>query len=115
MSARDVLARLIGGWPKNAVIGPDLEAADRVIRAGYRRADDLETISYEELVDLDTMEQREALPAVYHRPVFDDLIRPRGWFCEVCWLEGEITGWPCEPAIKGGLEIADALGLKAHR
>ena len=71
-------------------------------------------IDYYELLEL-TLEQRRQLPAINHQPYFDDMIQPKGWFCQVCWDDYEITAWPCEPATKGGLVLADNLGLKAVR
>lgn len=69
---------------------------------------------WEDLVDM-TLEQKEALPAKHHWPFFDSLGEPNAWLCTVCWDEGTVTGWPCAAATKGGLELADELGLKATR
>lgn len=68
------------------------------------------TISHDDLLDL-TYEQRQALPARHHRPHFDRLATPHSWICAVCWDHGLTTGWPCEAATAGGVEIARALGL----
>ena len=73
-----------------------------------------EAFDYEDLLDL-TLEEREALPAVHHRPVFDGLGTPNAWLCAVCWDEGTVYGWPCEAATKGGRELAEALGLEHYR
>jgi hypothetical protein len=62
-----------------------------------------------------TETERLALPAVNHRPVFEGLGRPNAWICGVCWGDGWVTKWPCEPATRGGVELAAVLGLEAHR
>lgn len=60
-----------------------------------------------------TDEERVALPAVHHAPVFDALrLPPYAWICAVCWGEGWTTGWPCDPAVAGGRELGHALGLR---
>jgi hypothetical protein len=61
-----------------------------------------------------TDEERCALPAVEHRPVFDGMGFPHSWICAVCWGDGWQTSWPCGPATKGGLELGRALGLELH-
>ena len=63
--------------------------------------------------DLPFMEEAEriALPAVYHRPVFDGLAEPHSWICDVCWGDGWTKRWPCEAATKGGVELGRSLGL----
>lgn len=57
---------------------------------------------------------RQALPAIYHRPVFDGLAKPHSWICAVCWGDGWTCRWPCEPATTGGVELGRALGLEVH-
>lgn len=59
---------------------------------------------YEDLVDL-TDDQRAALPARFHIPVFDDLGVPNAWHCAVCWGDGWSAGWPCEAAVKNGSDV----------
>jgi len=76
------------------------------------RAEQMATVV--DLLEL-TDEERVALPAVHHRPVFDSLSTPRLWHCAVCWGDGWLTGWPCKPAIAGGIELAGALGLECSR
>ena len=65
-------------------------------------------------IDEMTPEQRFALPAIYHRPVFDGLTKPHAWICSACWEEIGTTRWPCAPAVKGGVELGRALGLEVH-
>ncbi|MFE7237254.1 hypothetical protein [Streptomyces sp. NPDC057580] len=60
--------------------------------------------SYEVLVEM-TMEEREALPARFHVPQFDDLGVPNAWLCRVCWTEGVVTSWPCNTAMKHGATV----------
>lgn len=75
------------------------------------------TISTGELVEM-TYAQRRGLPAVHHRPHFDDLSEPASWVCSVCsvcWDDGETNAWPCTPTTTGGRELADLLGLGISR
>lgn len=58
--------------------------------------------------------ERQALPAIHHRPVFDGLGYPHTWICAVCWGDGWTTRWPCDPATAGGRELGAALGLEVH-
>ena len=56
--------------------------------------------------------QRLALPAAFHRPVWDDLGRPRSWLCAVCYGDGWVTPWPCSVAgSDGGAVVLDPRGL----
>lgn len=64
-----------------------------------------------DLLDM-TEEERMALPATYHRPLFDGLGEPHSWICEVCWGDGWQTSWPCDPATSGGLELAQGSGMR---
>lgn len=60
---------------------------------------------YETLTEL-TMEQKAALPARFHTPVFSDA-QPPLFLCRVCW-DGEtsqITTWPCASALKAGWDV----------
>lgn len=59
---------------------------------------------YEDLVDL-TDEQRKALPARFHTPVFDGLGQPNMWLCQVCWGDGWVSQWPCGPAQEKGAMV----------
>ena len=59
---------------------------------------------YEDLVDL-TDEQRKALPARFHTPVFDGLGKPNAWLCQVCWGDGWVSQWPCGPAQQKGAMV----------
>ncbi|ONI48672.1 MULTISPECIES: hypothetical protein [unclassified Streptomyces] len=59
---------------------------------------------YENLVDL-TDEQRKALPARFHTPVFDGLGQPNAWLCQVCWGDGWVSQWPCGPAQEKGAMV----------
>lgn len=56
-------------------------------------------------------QQRQDLPAPYHRPYFDGLGRPASWVCEACWGDGWSTAWPCPAALSEGVELAKSLGL----
>jgi len=59
-----------------------------------------------------TAEERKALPAEYHQPVWMDLTQPGVWICAQCWDEGVLEGWPCEVADKDGRAVAVAGGLQ---
>lgn len=59
------------------------------------------------MIDL-TEEERLALPAVYHRPYFNDLGQPGIWVCEACWGDGWSTAWPC-PVISTYPDAADLV------
>jgi hypothetical protein len=61
--------------------------------------------SYETLTDL-TMEQKAALPARFHTPVWTDST-PGAFICTVCWVEGEMVSWPCQPALSRGWDLFD--------
>ena len=58
-----------------------------------------------------TYAERQALPPVYHQPVWYDLCTPKLWACAVCWDEGEMSGWPCKAAERDGGPIAEYAGL----
>lgn len=59
---------------------------------------------YEALNEL-TDEQRQALPARFHIPMFDGDGVPNAWLCAVCWGDGWVTRWPCIPAIQHGRTV----------
>jgi hypothetical protein len=59
---------------------------------------------YEDLADL-TDEQKAALPARFHTPVWEGNAVPHSWVCAVCWGDGWVTRWPCKPAIENGDEV----------
>lgn len=60
--------------------------------------------------------QRLALPAAFHRPVWDDLGRPSLFHCAVCWGDGWTTQWPCAAAAKeGGSVVLDPKGVAEAR
>ncbi|MEU9498193.1 hypothetical protein [Streptomyces sp. NPDC048196] len=59
---------------------------------------------YEELGDL-TDEEKVALPAQFHTPVFDNLGKPNAWLCRVCWGDGWVTQWPCATAQRHGARV----------
>jgi hypothetical protein len=61
--------------------------------------------TYEALTDL-TMEQKAALPARFHTPVWSDST-PGAFICSVCWVEGETVSWPCLPALSRGWDVFD--------
>ncbi|MET7956378.1 hypothetical protein ABZT07_20720 [Streptomyces sp. NPDC005317] len=63
--------------------------------------------AYEDLVDL-TDEQRKALPARFHTPVFDGLGQPNAWLCQVCWGDGWVAQWPCGPAQQKGALVFES-------
>ncbi|MEU7737296.1 hypothetical protein AB0B51_30120 [Streptomyces griseus] len=67
---------------------------------------------YEDLVDL-TDEQRKALPARFHTPVFDGLGQPNLWLCQVCWGDGWVSQWPCGPAQEKGAMVFVSEGAAA--
>ncbi|WP_420169044.1 hypothetical protein [Streptomyces violaceoruber] len=67
---------------------------------------------YEDLVDL-TDEQRKALPARFHTPVFDGLGQPNAWLCQVCWGDGWVSQWPCGPAQEKGAMVFVSEGAAA--
>lgn len=58
---------------------------------------------YEFLSEL-TMEQKQALPGRFHTPVWS-CSTPGLFICRVCWTEGEMTGWPCKPALAAGEQV----------
>ena len=64
-----------------------------------------------------TADMREALPAQYHQPYFDDLGSPASWLCKVCWDAdaATVTAWPCTAARLGGVAVAKAAGLEYSR
>jgi hypothetical protein len=70
--------------------------------------------AYEDLMDM-TDDQRVALPAEHHRPVFDGLGEPHSWICAVCWGDGWQTSWPCEAATVGGVDLGRSLGVQVVR
>jgi hypothetical protein len=59
-----------------------------------------------------TEEERVALPAEYHQPVWMDLTTPATWICAQCWGEGWMSDWPCKVAAKDGKAVALAGGMK---
>lgn len=59
-----------------------------------------------------TYEERCALPARYHLPLFEALSSAPSWICKVCWDDGLTTAWPCKPAQNGGIDVATAAGLE---
>jgi hypothetical protein len=59
---------------------------------------------YEDLVDLNE-EERAALPARFHTPVYIESATPKSWNCAVCWGDGWVTRWPCETATAQGHRV----------
>lgn len=59
--------------------------------------------------EVETDEQRYALPPTYHRPVYIDTLRPPGWFCAACWGDSVLTGWPCVVATRHATYISRAI------
>jgi hypothetical protein len=59
---------------------------------------------YEDLADL-TDEQKAALPARFHTPVWEGNAVPHSWVCAVCWGDGWVTRWPCKTAVRHGDEV----------
>lgn len=53
------------------------------------------------LADL-TDEQKAALPARFHTPVWEGLAVPHSWVCAVCYGDGWTTAWPCKTALQHG-------------
>ena len=82
-------------------IGDPVEHEECAARAQLIEPPDMP--GYDELPE--TMEQRAALPARFHLPRFDDLVRPNMWLCTVCWEDGLSTQWPCATALKHGTEV----------
>ncbi|WP_347732751.1 hypothetical protein [Streptomyces sp. CAU 1734] len=82
-----------------ALSGQPIEHEECAARAVLLLAPDQP--AYEDLVDL-TDEQRQALPARFHTPVFEDCGRPNAWQCRVCWGDGWVAQWPCGPAQRQG-------------
>lgn len=64
-----------------------------------------------------TADMREALPAQYHQPYYDDLGSPASWLCKVCWDAdaATVTAWPCTAARLDGVAVAKAAGLEYSR
>lgn len=59
----------------------------------------------EALADM-SEQQRAELPARFHVPVFNDLIKPQSWLCAVCGNEdGLVHSWPCATAVQHGREV----------
>lgn len=70
------------------------------------RAQLIQAPDHPDLEDLPgTLEERAALPARFHIPVFDDLVSPKAWHCAVCWDEWSITLWPCPTAYAQGTAV----------
>ena len=86
----------------NVADGKPVEHEECAARAQLIEAPDAP--GYEDLTEL-TLEQKAALPARFHVPVFDDLGRPKAWLCAVCWDEGIVSGWPCATASEKGTEV----------
>ena len=86
----------------NVADGKPVEHEECAARAQLTEAPDAP--GYEDLTEL-TLEQKAALPARFHVPVFDDLGRPNLWLCAVCWDEGIATQWPCPTACEKGTEV----------
>lgn len=59
-----------------------------------------------------TEEERIALPAEYHQPVWMDLTTPKSWICSQCWGDGWQSEWPCKVAAENGKAVAVAGGMK---
>ena len=59
-----------------------------------------------------TAEERAALPAAYHQPVWMDLTTPRSWICAQCWGDGWTSAWPCAVAAQDGKAVALAGGMQ---
>jgi hypothetical protein len=59
--------------------------------------------------EVETDEQRYALPPTYHRPVYIDTLRPPGWFCAACWGDSVLTGWPCVVATRHAAYVSRAI------
>lgn len=69
-----------------------------------------------DLVEM-TYDERRALPARYHQPVYDDLSTPGGWHCAVCWCADDAftVSWPCDVAQREGATVARAGGMVVSR
>lgn len=91
-----------GTCRSRAADGRPLEHEECAARAQLIEAPDAP--SYEDLTDL-TLEQKAALPARFHVPVFEDLGSPKAWLCAVCWDEGTVSRWPCATASEKGAEV----------
>lgn len=91
-----------GTCRQHADAGRPVEHDECAARAQLIQAPDAP--GYEELGEL-TDEQRQALPARFHIPVFDGDGVPNAWLCAVCWGDGWVTGWPCKPAVANGRTV----------
>jgi hypothetical protein len=63
-----------------------------------------DTPDHEDLSDM-TDEQKAALPARFHTPVWEGNAVPHSWVCAVCWGDGWVTRWPCKTAVQYGAEV----------
>lgn len=91
-----------GTCRRRPVVGEPLEHEQCHHRATLAPAPDAP--GYEELVDVPE-DQRAALPARFHIPVYDDLGKPKTWACAVCWGDGWTTAWPCATALENGRDV----------
>lgn len=60
--------------------------------------------SDEDLADL-TDDEKAALPARFHTPVWEGLAVPHSWVCAVCYGDGWTTAWPCKTALRHGESV----------
>lgn len=58
---------------------------------------------FEMLTEL-TMEEKTALPTRFHTPAWSSST-PGAFICRVCWVEGEMTSWPCAGAMRNGWDL----------
>lgn len=82
--------------------GKPVEHEECAARAQLIEAPDMP--GYEALIEM-TMEQKAALPARFHIPVFDPDGSPKLWLCAVCWGDCVVTQWPCATASERGTEV----------
>jgi hypothetical protein len=94
-----------GACRRLAADGKPVEHEECAARARLVEAPDMP--GYEDLCDL-TDEQRAALPARFHIPVFDGDGVPNAWLCAACWGADWVAKWPCATALEHGREVFSA-------
>lgn len=62
---------------------------------------------YDELPD--GLKARQALPARFHIPMWEDTSDRPAFLCAVCWDELTVSEWPCATATASGREVFEVL------
>lgn len=101
---RDTVAdeNACGTCRRAAAAGETVQHPECAARAQLLPAPDMP--DFEDLADL-TDEEKAALPARFHIPVWSGDASPHAWICQVCWGDGWTSGWPCATAHKHGGEV----------